>query len=1570
MEEDNLPIPDNSVDDIPDNIQKLIDEGKVIKTKTSSGAFDEPNQNTLVIDKSTVTSKEYKELKKFADEFEYMLIKPYKVTNQSTGVKTNNFELMKSEYFNPYNAELEKLVPGNGYSLAIYTPHQDQVVNLVSDIFDEYSQYFDKRFELEMYPYKGTEFTDGKSIMLLKQIYIKPEFQGQGIGSEIINKVTNFADELNIPIMLSTDPEQKLVDTLPDYYARFGFLDTGEVVKRTGNKERWLIRQPGELAGKIVEYGEVADDFETYEEALQAARNTDKPLYPDYIIKQITDRGQTVPGLDTPTNVADDISQLADTPTNVVGDADVYYHSRLGEIDNAQDIHFGTYDAALDRASLQYGKESVQSFYARALDEAYDLFREEVEALELVDDGSGNFKLPFKSEQFNFELENKAIPPKSQEWTFEYITEGETIRLNYIADDGFETLIDEFYVETIDYEGADVKKLGDLDVEDIIGSKKGFRELEGHIQALQEGQPVDVYKGKFDFGSKYNLYKTTIKPDAKVFDMSGQDIEITELVRKRGESELSPKTNTVSSEFLQYRLFGEDAPELRNISEIKIDNVSYKPKGNVFSSNDEIIEIISNNADVVAYTNEIEDAGSTSIYVRNADAVEVSLAGEQEITDFNKDVRKKYVETSVVDEQMNLIKAADRGDISTEELDELIEIRKPSPKTGPPELETRIKVSTQNPEDFGVPGNVEDYKEIEGWADDVIKPNKIFNPDALTRLESSTIGQRYIWNDTTEFKPSEMYSRIITNNATDEDITRFFIYLATHSEQPAYAMKSFKQPDALADIVKIGIFSDRPITDIIPIGVHLQETIFIGNLRNSNSQIGDEINKVLVDLVLERGQFTNLRETMRNVILEAHNDIYRQNPNDYFVLWRGGDLHRFHPWQSFTKHPSAAQDIANQMDMMYGAGTEVKSYIINKNNMIDLDALGLSFNDENEIIVLTEAANKPNATVVNIQTPEDLQNAYRTFQKNVANNDFPKQGFDIQNISKPLADAGQESQEFFSDVIKGMDDRYRPRKAYNPIIELNHPDLQSTIDIYNKNVLNGGDFNQHIFTSIPTFYETQIVKAKALENMLRNVIDPTAPDIRILDIGATEGVWAKTLTTEYPQVFVNIIEPNPAAKEIFEKEFSDRVMFTQEAFSHYEKDRTRFFSETGKPIKYFTPSENFKYDVVHESMTFQFIDSDRKGQVEYIKNNILKEDGILFIEEKFFSDDAIYKANEELKDKFKLQYYTPEQLETKAIEVLHGMGTKQIPVKDMENILNNNFKYVEQYWDAGNFKGYIASDNELATQFVPEIKKLRTSLTNHIYSTAPTEQEIKASIQKQVKDRGVNKELNKQLTKELTETNKEFIGKASDAVQTIFKNVKSVGGVGLALGLKGLSKAAPVLEPGDVLIEKAIEKFSPQLNKAAQKLGFASLPVDKILPVYVALEIGIAAAEAVQAAMYAYDETAKKKKGGYIYEYKNIDGKTRYVPVRDEDGEPIFQPAFNTYDFYNTPAGQEVAKEFDFGSNFLRQLEQERVSRYSPGWNLSKAIFGLFGTMGDAQANISEQTRGNMGQALLTGIGK
>ena len=49
-----------------------------------------------------------------------------------------------------------------------------------------------------------------------------------------------------------------------------------------------------------------------------------------------------------------------------------YYHSRIENLSDASDTHFGTYNAALDRASLQYGKENIKGFYSRALENVYD----------------------------------------------------------------------------------------------------------------------------------------------------------------------------------------------------------------------------------------------------------------------------------------------------------------------------------------------------------------------------------------------------------------------------------------------------------------------------------------------------------------------------------------------------------------------------------------------------------------------------------------------------------------------------------------------------------------------------------------------------------------------------------------------------------------------------------------------------------------------------------------------------------------------------------------------------------------------------------------------------------------------------------------------------------------------------------------------------------------------------------------------------------------------------------------------------------------------------------------------
>ena len=52
-------------------------------------------------------------------------------------------------------------------------------------------------------------------------------------------------------------------------------------------------------------------------------------------------------------------------------------------------------------------------------------------------------------------------------------------------------------------------------------------------------------------------------------------------------------------------------------------------------------------------------------------------------------------------------------------------------------------------------------------------------------LENET--DKLIWTRTRDFDAKAMYRRILDGVATDEDITKFFIYLASHSPQSAYA---------------------------------------------------------------------------------------------------------------------------------------------------------------------------------------------------------------------------------------------------------------------------------------------------------------------------------------------------------------------------------------------------------------------------------------------------------------------------------------------------------------------------------------------------------------------------------------------------------------------------------------------------------------------------------------------------------------------------------------------------------------------------------------------------------------
>ena len=823
--------------------------------------------------------------------------------------------------------------------------------------------------------------------------------------------------------------------------------------------------------------------------------------------------------------------------------------------------------------------------------------------------------------------------------------------------------------------------------------------------------------------------------------------------------------------------------------------------------------------------------------------------------------------------------------------------------------------------------------EIDEWADDVIKPNKVFNPDSFTRYTGE--GEEYIWNRTTSFDAKELYERILKNRASDEDITKFFIYLASHSPSTAYAHKPYFQADALSDIVKIGIFSDKPITEVIPMGVFRDEAFFLDRLQSRNSELGPEINKVLVELVTEQGQFTNLKERMRNVIIDAHNQIYKNNPNDYFVLWRGGKLNRFYPWQSMSKSPSSAQAVSYQMNQLYGAGDTVETYLIHKNNMIDLDALGLSFSNEQEIIVLAEAANKPGAKLEQVLIQDDVDKI------NVS--DLPKNGYEIDNITKPLADAGQASQEFFDDVIKGIDERYRPKSAYEQIIDLNNPDIYKWQDDYNKLVKEGGNFNQHIFTSIPTFYETQIIKGLALSNLLNK--QPMPDNLlkgryQVLDIGGTEGTWAKALAKNNPNLYVEVLDPLQKARDVFEEgELVTNAIFRNEAFSYVLDDQDKIFDAKGiQPVRFAVFNEADKYDVVHESMAFQFMDKNRAEQIKFIKENLLNENGIIIIEEKFSNNDAIYKANEELKSTFKSKYYTPEQLQDKKFNVLLDMEANQVSVQEIEKILGENFANVQQYWDAGNFKGYIASDSDVVNQFVPEINNLEVSLTNHRFSTAPTEKEVKVAVQNKMQQGGTDSKLAAQLAQET-------VAKNPKLYNTLAKTLARFGVLG-GTALAGLGKIAPALAPGDVAIEKAIEKAVPYLDDAASKLGFARLKFGNILPTYIAYEIGVALADVAQAALYADSSAYKYREGGAVYNELR-------QPELDATGKPVKVLGMSAYDYFQTPPGKKQLEEFDFGSQFMNELDQEKISKYSPGWGLTK---GLMFLISEAYKSGTDQT--------------
>jgi len=303
--------------------------------------------------------------------------------------------------------------------------------------------------------------------------------------------------------------------------------------------------------------------------------------------------------------------------------------------------------------------------------------------------------------------------------------------------------------------------------------------------------------------------------------------------------------------------------------------------------------------------------------------------------------------------------------------------------------------------------------------------------------------------------------------------------------------------------------------------------------------------------------------------------------------------------------------------------------------------------------------------------------------------------YDNFGIQDKIDNKAKNTQQFFSDVVTG-EEKFKPLQPWTPLLSFTGHE-QAFGEIYQKF---NGNFDAHIATSIPTFRETQIKVGAAIVEGFSD------QGTSMLDIGGSEGGLVKAITSASQGRIKTInLDPNSDMQAAFNKSPVKGSTFVKEAYLEGFDD-----------IPAHTPKN--KVDIIHESMTFQFIDNKRRPFIKELVSKYIKPDGLFLTEEKLIPEsEAEFLANEMKKDRdYKSKYYTLDQISTKAENVLVGMKKNQVAEMEYVKILNENFKYVVSYWNSGNFKGYAASNSrEKIDRFM---QALGGEITSEFSSTA------------------------------------------------------------------------------------------------------------------------------------------------------------------------------------------------------------------------------------------------------------
>lgn len=293
----------------------------------------------------------------------------------------------------------------------------------------------------------------------------------------------------------------------------------------------------------------------------------------------------------------------------------------------------------------------------------------------------------------------------------------------------------------------------------------------------------------------------------------------------------------------------------------------------------------------------------------------------------------------------------------------------------------------------------------------------------------------------------------------------------------------------------------------------------------------------------------------------------------------------------------------------------------------------------------------------------------------------------------PAAEStGQATMGFFEGVARGAHGRPDEVQFIPQITE-----LAETIDTptsrfgnyHQEYVRHSGHFDDHIAQSIPGYRDFQYAIGIGL-------LHTFADGGTFLDIGGSQGTQAKSLTSlSGGKIRTVTLDPNLGMRDTFGNISQvEGARFEHGALGFYPSQKAgdvAWVESDGTPVRYWD-NKGERFDVVHEAMTFQFISPDRRAHIARTKE-LLNQDGVAIFQEKVVTDDARWAANEAAKDTFKEQTFSKEDMQEKAETVLTGMKANQVHEAELLAELNRHFKYVDQIWDSGNFKGYAASDS-------------------------------------------------------------------------------------------------------------------------------------------------------------------------------------------------------------------------------------------------------------------------------------